>query len=44
MKIYDSAYWDVDRIDGYKFGKGNNGIVYIDFGAEVEIGDVEGVE
>ena len=43
MKIYDSAYWDVDLIVGYKVGIVNNGIEDSNIDSEVESGDVEGV-
>ena len=35
MKIGNSLDWDVDRIVGVKVGRGNNGVEYIDVGAEV---------
>ena len=43
MKIYDSAYWDVDVIVGYKVGIVNNGRVDSNIYSELESGDGEGV-
>ena len=44
MNIDVSLYWDFERSIGAEVGRGDNGRIDSDVGAEVRISDGEGVE